>query len=300
MVDAIDLLRTPREQAMAIVEVKNLTYRYPLTTTPALQEISLNVEEGEFLGIVGPNGAGKSSLCFGISGFLRHYFRGEFEGSIHVDGRSVDESTLGEWILNVGLAFQNPFTQLSGSKLTVYEEIAFGLENIGVPRDEMIERIDEVMALTRISELSERSPYALSGGQQQRVALASIFAMKPKVLVLDEPTSQLDPIGTRDVFEVIREMKTEGVTVIMAEHKIEWLAEFADRVIVMSEGRIVMEGPPEEVLISPILPSIGCNVTRYTSVGRQALPRNLWPGDLGLPITLREAVDGFCGGNDED
>lgn len=278
---------------MAFIEIDDLTYRYPLTTVPALRNISLSVEEGGFLGVVGPNGAGKSSLCYALSGFLKHYFKGELTGDIKVAGLSVADSSLGAWVMNVGLVFQNPFTQLSGCKSTVYEEIAFGLENIGIPRPDMLERIDEAMELTGIAGLADRSPYALSGGQQQRLALASIFAMQPKVLVLDEPTSQLDPIGTREVFQVIKEMSSAGATVIMAGHKTEWLAEFAERIVVLSKGEIVSEGPPSQVLTSPDLQALGCNVTRYTSAARRAKPVGLWPTEDPVPVTLQQAVKGF-------
>lgn len=278
---------------MAIVEIDDLTYHYPLTTIPALRNINLRVEEGHFLGVVGPNEAGKSSLCYAVSGFLKHYFNGELTGDVRVAGLSVADSTLGAWVVNVGLVFQNPFTQLSGCKSTVYEEIAFGLENIGVPRPEMLERIDEAMELTGISGLADRSPYALSGGQQQRLALASIFAMRPKVLVLDEPTSQLDPIGTREVFQVIKEMSKAGATVIMAEHNTEWLAEFADSVVVLSKGEIVMEGTPANVLTSPGLQALGCNVTKYTLVSRRAKDIGLWPTKDPIPVTLQQAVKGY-------
>lgn len=280
---------------MAFVQIDKVTYTYPLTEGPVLKDIDLRVEEGEFLAIVGPNGAGKTTLCYGIAGFLRHFFKGVLVGDVRVAGLSQSATTLGEWVVNVGLVFQNPFTQLSGSKLTVYEEIAFGLENIGIPRQEMIERIDKVMLQTGISGLADRSPYALSGGQQQRVALASIFVMQPKVLVLDEPTSQLDPIGTREVFQVIKEMSASGMTVIMAEHKVEWVARFADRVIALSGGQIVLDGPPHEVLTSPVMEVLGCNVTAYTSVARQAAAQNLWPQDRSLPVTLEEAIAGFSG-----
>lgn len=281
---------------MALIEIDKLTYKYPLTETTVLSDINLEVEEGEFLAIVGPNGSGKTTLCYGIAGFLRHFFKGVLTGDVKVAGVSQSSTTLGEWVVNVGLVFQNPFTQLSGSKLTVYEEIAFGLENIGIPRQEMIERIDKVMFQTGISDLADRSPYALSGGQQQRVALASIFVMQPKVLILDEPTSQLDPIGTREVFQVIKEMSASGMTVIMAEHKVEWVARFADRVVALSEGHVVLDGPPHEVLTSPLMYDLGCNVTAYTTVARQAAIQNRWPQDRSLPVTLEEAIAGFSGG----
>jgi energy-coupling factor transport system ATP-binding protein len=277
---------------MAIVNLQNVTYKYPLTETPVLQNINLQVNEGEFVALVGPNGAGKSTLCYTVAGFVPHFFKGDLTGSVVVDGKELQQSTLSEWVLNVGLAFQNPFNQISGAKYTVFEELAFGLENTGIAREEMKTRVAEAMALTGISDLADRSPYSLSGGQQQRVALTSILVMKPKVLVLDEPTSQMDPIGTREVFGVIRTMAERGMTVVMAEHKVEWIARFADRVIALYEGQVLLEGTPSEVLTSDLMREKGFGISRYTSVARKAKEQGLWKKD-SLPVTLDEAVEGF-------
>jgi len=279
---------------MAIVTLQDFTYQYPLTEEPALKDVDLKIEEGEFVAVIGPNGAGKSTLCYAVSGFVPHFFQGELDGRLEVAGVETGDSSLSEWVLNVGLAFQNPFNQISGSKFSVYEEIAFGLENIGVPRDEIRERVDAAMEWTGIADLADRSPYALSGGQQQRVALTSIFVMEPQVMVLDEPTSQLDPIGTRQVLQVVKEMSERGITVLLAEHKVEWIAEFADRVIALYEGEIFLQGTPAEVLTSPELSEMGFNISRYTSVARKAAEQGLWPQDRRLPVTLEEAVEGFA------
>jgi energy-coupling factor transporter ATP-binding protein EcfA2 len=278
---------------MTIVNLQNVTYKYPLTETPVLQDINLQVNEGEFVALIGPNGAGKSTLCYTLAGFVPHFFKGELTGTVEVAGVESHESTLSEWVLNVGLAFQNPFNQISGAKYTVFEEIAFGLENIGVPREQMKERVERALELTEISDLADRSPYSLSGGQQQRVALTSILVMEPKVLVLDEPTSQMDPIGTREVFGVIRTMAERGMTVILAEHKVEWIAQFADRVIALQEGQIMLDGKPGEILTSPTLEAAGFGISRYTSTAREAQKQGLWPKDKELPVTLDEAVGGF-------
>lgn len=277
---------------MAIVTLDNVTYKYPLTDSPALKNISLEVNEGEFMAVVGPNGAGKSTLCYALAGFVPHFFKGELTGTVVVDGKDLLKSTLNEWVLNVGLAFQNPFNQISGAKYTVFEELAFGLENIGVPRDEMISRVEDAMKLTGISNLADRSPYSLSGGQQQRVALTSILVMQPKILVLDEPTSQMDPIGTREVFGVIRTLAEKGMTVILVEHKVEWIAEFADRLIALHEGEILLEGRPSEVLTSDVLQGKGFGISRYTSTAREAKKLGLWKKET-LPVTLNEAAEGF-------
>lgn len=278
---------------MAIVNLKDVTYKYPLTDSPALRNINLQVEEGEFVAVIGPNGAGKSTLCYTLAGFVPHFFKGELTGTVEVHGKNLHQSTLDEWVLTVGLAFQNPFNQISGAKYTVFEELAFGLENIGVPRNEMVSRVEAAMKLTGISDLADRSPYSLSGGQQQRVALTSILVMQPKVLVLDEPTSQMDPIGTRDVFGVIRTLAEQGMTVVLVEHKVEWIAEFADRVIALHEGQILAEGTPSEVLTSGLLLEKGFGISRYTSVAREAKKLGFWKHE-NLPVTLDEAVNGFA------
>jgi energy-coupling factor transporter ATP-binding protein EcfA2 len=278
---------------MPIVNLKQVTYHYPLTDTAALSKVDLQIKEGEFLAIIGPNGAGKSTLCYTIAGFIPHFFKGELDGRVEVAGIETNTSTLSDWVLNVGLVFQNPFNQISGAKYTVSDEIAFGLENLGVPRDEIKSRVDQALTLTGIQDLADRSPYSLSGGQQQRVALTSILVMQPKVLVLDEPTSQMDPIGTREVFSVIRSLAGRGMTVVMAEHKMEWVAEFADRVIALHEGKVLMNGKPKDVLTSEKLVGRGFGISRYTSMAREAARRGFWPKGLELPVTLEEAFQGF-------
>jgi len=277
---------------MAIINLQNVTYKYPLTDAPALRNVNFQVNEGEFVAVVGPNGAGKSTLGYTLAGFVPHFFKGEINGLVEVAGNDSSKSSLHEWVLNVGLAFQNPFNQISGAKYTVFEEIAFGLENIGVPREEMRLRVEEALKLTGISDLANRSPYSLSGGQQQRVALTSILVMQPKVLVLDEPTSQMDPIGTREVFSVIRKLSEKGMTVVMVEHKVEWIAEFADKVVALHNGSVLLEGKPQEVLTSDLLTDKGFGISRYTSVARKAKESGLWKQN-NLPVTLDEAVAGF-------
>lgn len=277
---------------MAIVNLESIKYEYPLTDSAALLNINLQINEGEFVAVIGPNGAGKSTLCYTIAGFVPHFFKGTLTGSVEVNGIESVKSNLSEWVQNVGLAFQNPFNQISGAKYTVFEEIAFGLENIGVPRDEMISRVKVAMKLTGISDLENRSPYSLSVGQQQRVALTSILVMQPKVLVLDEPTSQMDPIGTREVFGVIRKLAENGMTVIMAEHKVEWIANFADRIVALHEGQIILDGKPGDVLTSDTLVKKEFGISRYTSVARKAKMMGFWKPEK-LPVTLEEAVGGF-------
>jgi energy-coupling factor transport system ATP-binding protein len=279
---------------MALIELHDVTYIYPNTAAPALQHVSLQVEEGEFVAIIGANGAGKSTLGYAVTGFVPHFFQGELQGEITVAGLDTRTHGLEDLMLVAGLVFQNPANQISGAKFTVFEEIAFGLENLGVPREEMRRRVEDVMRLVGITDLADRSPYALSGGQQQRVALASILVMAPKVLVLDEPTSQLDPIGSREVFAAIHSLSRQGMTVLMAEHKLEWVATFADRVLLLANGRIILDGPPDRVLVRPELITHAVGQTAYTAAAQQSAQRGLWPASQPLPITLDQAASGFA------
>jgi ABC-type sulfate/molybdate transport systems ATPase subunit len=157
----------------------------------------------------------------------------------------------------------------------------------------MVRRIEAVLELCGIASLAERSPFALSGGQQQRVALASILVMGPRVLLLDEPTSQLDPLGTKEVFAAIKALSRTGVTVVLVEHKPELIADFADRVVVLNAGQVYMQGPPQTVLAAPEVGELGVTVARYTEAARAGRERGLWPGDVPLPVSLAEAVAGF-------
>lgn len=276
-----------------MITLRDVRYAYPEAEIPALDGITLEIGAGELCAVVGPNGAGKSTLCAAIAGFVPHYYRGTLEGEVFVDGRRTTDHPLGELVQHCGLVFSNALNQISGARFTVREELAFGLENLGVERGEMLVRIDEVLDLLNITELAERSPFALSGGQQQRVALASILVMRPRVLLLDEPTAQLDPLGTQEVFEAIHALSRTGITVVLVEHKPELVAEFADRVIAMQAGKILLEGSPETVLTAPEVRASGVALSRYTHVAEAARERGLWPAERPLPITLDQAVEGF-------
>lgn len=272
-----------------MIEIENLTYRYPLTDAPALQDVSLHVPRGQFCALVGPNEAGKSTLCYALSGYVPHFYRGELSGTIRVAEAEVAHTDLPHLVSKIGLVFQNPFNQISGARFTVREEVAFGLENLGLPRERILEQVDEALELTGLTPLGARSPYALSGGQQQRLALASIIAMQPQVLVLDEPTAQLDPVGTKEVFAALQRLSAANeMTIVLVSHKLEWVATFAERAIALAGGRLVGDGEPLDVLTDPALVEAGVGQTRYSQAARQA-------GDQGkrLPVTLAQAVEFF-------
>lgn len=277
-----------------MIRLRDVTYYYPRATTPALADVSLEIPAGEFCAVIGANGAGKSTLCYTLSGFVPHFYRGKLAGAVEVEGIDVPASSLAELAGHIGLVFANPFNQITGARYTVREEIAFGLENMGIAPDEMTARIDDILGFAGLSALADRSPFALSGGQQQRLAIASVLVMRPRVIVLDEPTSQLDPIGSREVFAVLRDLAaTDDATVVLAEQKLEWVAVFADRVIVLHEGRIVADGSPANVLAAADLVQYGLQPTRYTQVARAAQSAGLRRDRAQLPVTLEEAVEFF-------
>ncbi|HLR01636.1 MAG TPA: ATP-binding cassette domain-containing protein [Virgibacillus sp.] len=254
---------------MSIIDVKHLKYKYPGTDKLILNDISFTVEKGEFIGVIGQNATGKSTLCFSLSGLIPHFFKGGYGGHVTVNDMIVETSELSDIIKTVGLVFENPFSQMTGSKFTVYEEIGFGLENIGIPRREMRKRIDQSLAIMNLTDLSDRSPFALSGGQMQRVAIASVIAMNPDILVLDEPTSQLDPQSSRNVFEVVEDLSNQGITIIMAEHNMEHIAKFADKVLLLHEGKRIDFDTPENIFSRDDLSQYGVAPPVVTSVARQ-------------------------------
>lgn len=248
---------------MAIIEIKNLSYTYPGATKPSINDVSINVEKGEFVLITGPSGCGKTTLCRCFNGLVPHFYQGELKGQVTVAGMDTRKHQTYEMAKYVGLVFQNPENQLFA--LSVEKDVAFGLENLGVPRKEMRERVDWALNLAGIYDLRERSPHEVSGGQQQRVAIASVLAMQPEIIVLDEPTSFLDPLSAEKIFEVIYSLnKKQGITVILVEHRLDLTAKYADHLIVMDEGKVCLEGNPREILFSDETRLIGVGIPKAT------------------------------------
>ena len=252
-----------------IIDFKNVSYRYPVSDDYVLKNVSFSIEKGKFTAIIGNNGSGKTTLCNTIRGFVPHFYKGDIEGEVVVDHTKMMDYQLGQLGEKIGYVFQNPFIQVSGVKDNVFEEVAYGLENLGVPVDEIRERVEEMLKLVKIEHLRDKSPFELSGGQRQRVALASIIVMDPEILVIDEPTSQLDPIGTEQVFEIIRLMKDRGKTIILVEHKMDLIAEYADDLLVMHEGQLVMQGPVREVFANPEYEKYNIQYPHVTEIALQ-------------------------------
>jgi energy-coupling factor transport system ATP-binding protein len=278
---------------MAVIDVSGLTYTYPGGSAPALKNVTFQVDSGQLVAVIGANGAGKSTLCLALAGLIPALFHGQMQGTVTVSGMDTRQHSPGQFAGRVGLVLQNPANQFSGLRYTVYEEVAFGLENLGVPRLEMPSRIERALAEVGLRDLANRSPFTLSGGQQQRLALASILVLEPLILVLDEPTAMLDPQGSLAIFEIVRKLVQKGTTVLMAGHQLEWIARSADRVIALAQGEVILDGAPADVLVSPLLIQSGIGWLRYTRVAHLADPLGLWPASHPLPVTLEQAGEGF-------
>lgn len=229
-----------------------------------MQNINIEIKKGEFWAVIGKNGSGKTTLCNILRRFVPDFYKGELTGKITLEGKELKDYSQKEIVQKIGFVFQNPFTQISGVKNTVFEEIAYGLENLGIERETIISEVEKILKLLEIEKLRDKNPYNLSGGQKQRVALASIIAMNPDILVIDEPTSQLDPKGTEDIFKIINLMANEGKTIILVEHKLELIAEYAENILVLDEGEIILSGKANEVLNNKILLEKEIGMTQYS------------------------------------
>jgi energy-coupling factor transporter ATPase len=246
-----------------LIETKNLSYTYPGGTKPSIEDVSIKVEKGEFVLITGPSGCGKTTLCRTFNGLIPHFYQGELKGEITVAGMDITKHPTYEMAKRVGLVFQNPENQLFA--LSVEKDVAFGLENLGYPRETMRERVDWALNLTGIYDLRERSPHEVSGGQQQRVALAAVLAMQPDIVVLDEPTSFLDPLSAEKIFEVIHQLNQNlGITVVLVEHRLDLTAKYADHIIIMDEGKVRLDGKTRDILSTEEVRLIGVGVPKAT------------------------------------
>jgi energy-coupling factor transport system ATP-binding protein len=280
-----------------IIDIRGLRYAYPgylehKESVNVLDGINIRVKKGEFVSIMGPTGAGKTTLCLALNGIIPHSMGGKFGGDVEICGINTRRSAIAELAKKTGIVFQDPESQLFS--MTVVDEVAFGLENMGMPKDEMVKRVNEALSMVGMTAFAERSPFHLSGGQKQRVAIASILAMEPEILVLDEPTSGLDPVGKNEVFKVVDRLRNEkDITIIMIEHESERIAEFSDRVLVLNDGGIVLEGAPGEIFCRiDTLKEIGVSIPQMAELAHGLRGRNFSGCDF---ITLAGAQSSLAG-----
>ncbi len=242
---------------MRALELTDVTFTYKGSTSRALKKVSIEVEKGEFVTLLGRNGSGKSTICLMANGLIPHALPGEIDGSVMIFGQDVREHSVAELATKVGMVFQEPESQLFC--MSVEEEVAFGPENLAVPREEIRDRVEWALEIVGMKGFNDRSPFSLSGGEKQRAAIAAALSMRPEMLVLDEPAYALDPVGRLELYSVLRELKQRhGMTVVLAERDPEEAVAFSDRLVLMKCGRVASAGSPRSVLRDPrSLSSIG-------------------------------------------
>jgi energy-coupling factor transporter ATP-binding protein EcfA2 len=269
---------------VAAISARNLSFKYAGSQEKSMEAVSFSIEKGEFVILTGPSGCGKTTLCRCLNGLIPNFYSGELTGGLEVDGVNVEGKTTAELATHVGFVFQNPENQLFS--LSVERDVGFGLENLGVPKEEAVERVTWAMRSTGILDLRDKAPYELSGGQQQRAAIAGIIAMRPSILVLDEPTSFLDPKSAEEIVSVIAKLGRDlGLTILLVEHRLDIVSRYANRVIVMDGGKIQLDGPPREVY-NDRARLIGIGLPRVTMLSHLLRKDGL---NLSNPITVEEA-----------
>jgi energy-coupling factor transporter ATP-binding protein EcfA2 len=268
-----------------------LSFRYPDAPRRAVDGFDLAVSEGEVVVLAGPSGCGKSTLLRAVNGLIPFMYSGEYSGDVRVGGVTVKNSTMRDLAQEVGFVFQNPENQIF--MFTVERDVAFGLENLGTPRPEMRKRVDEALGLLEIEDLALRAPYELSDGQKQRVALAGVLAMRPKLVILDEPTSLLDPKTAAELVALVDKLRRElGTTFVVVEHRLDLLVKVADRMVVMDKGKKVLEGSPLDVLLGDEAEGFGVSVPAVTKVQKLLARDGLVRRDvLFTPRELAVAVE---------
>jgi energy-coupling factor transporter ATP-binding protein EcfA2 len=268
------------------IETENLTFTYRGAKKPSIRNINFKLMAGEFVVVTGPTGCGKTTLCRCFNGLIPHFHQGKMTGQIRVNGVETRETKVSDLSQTVGFVFQDPENQLVA--LNVERELAFGPENLGLPREEIKARVEEVIEMVGIGHLRDKAPYEISGGEQQRVAIASVLALKPSILVLDEPTSNLDPMGAKKVATLLGELnRKHGMIIILVEHRLDLVAPYSNRVIVMSDGEIVIEGEPRATLSNDIVEELGIGIPRILKLFKDLRV----DGDSqNLPLTPEEAA----------
>jgi len=263
---------TIEEKSLSIIEVKDLSYSYPNASVFALKNINLSIKPGEFIVLTGPSGCGKTTFCRCLNGLIPHFYNGVLTGDAIVSGLSIKDHKIVDLAKTVGMIFQNPDNQIFA--LTVEKDVAFGLENLGIPKKIMVDEIDWATKLTGIYHLKERGTHELSGGQKQRLTIASVLAMHPKIIVMDEPTSFLDPIGAETIFEVLDKLnKEQGITIILIEHRMDLAVKYADRIIIFDDGQIVNDGEPSEIFSAEETRLLGIGIPKILNLSKKLLQR---------------------------
>ena len=273
-----------------MIEISKMGFQYSGSDRMALRDINLTIQDGEFVGLIGVSGAGKTSLTHTLTGMIPHHYKGDFYGSVQINGLDTVECRGEDLYRIVGSVFQDIDSQMVAS--VVEDEILYGLENFGFSREEISERLENVLDTLGIRDLRYRALSSLSGGQNQKVAIASIVALRPQIIVLDEPTGELDPESSLQIFRLLRQLNEQfGITVLIVEQKIMLLCEYVDRMIVMNEGAIVFDGPARDVVRhTQTFEDIGINVPRVVTLCGQLRKKGLYNGQVPLNVEEGEKM----------
>ncbi len=278
-----------------MIEIQELTFKYTGSKINALEKISLNIEKGDFVGLIGESGAGKTTLCSCINGLIPHHYTGDFYGSVKIEGDDTFDVNPGKLALKVGSVFQDIESQIVS--YFVEDEILFGLENFGVPANEIESRLSGALEALGISELRHREVSSLSGGQKQKVVIAAILALEPDVLVLDEPTGELDPASSVQIFELLKKLNEEkGITIVVAEQKIMLLCEYVKKLIVLEKGKLVHYGEIRSTLThQKEMEEAGINCPRVLTLTSKMAEEGLIPSTYTkedrICLNAQEAAD---------
>ncbi len=272
------------------VVIKDLEWKYENTRQFALRGLNLEIAENSFLGIVGANEQGKTTLVNCIKGLIPHSYNGVYRGSVHVFGQEVKQTGALRLACDVGLVFADPDAQFTA--MTVEEELVFGLENVGYDLARIRERLNWVSDITLIGDLLDKSPYDISGGQKQRVAIACVLAMDPRLIIMDEPTSMIDPLGKQFIFEILSKLKQSGDrTIIVIEHNVEQLAPLADQLLLMKDGQVARLAPPDVFFDDPAyMLAHGVYAPEVTLFTGWLREQGLYPAAAALPRSLAGAI----------
>ena len=273
---------------MSLIKFSNFHFRYKGNEEYALKNINLKIESNKFILLAGETGSGKTSLIRCMNGLIPQFYAGYYKGSVEISGKNTTETSISNLSKDIGIVFQNPENQLIA--MNVEHEIAFGLENLGISRDVIKERIEEVVEITEIENIMDKAPFEISGGEQQRVAIASILVLEPKVIVLDEPTANLDPFFAQKIITLLKKIQIEKkITVIISEHRMDLIVPIVDDIILMKEGEVIAYDDKDKIISDDIFENLNINKPKIYSIFNKLKKRNLFRQNI--PISIQDAIN---------
>jgi len=272
---------------MSLIKFSNFHFRYKGNEEYALRNINLEINPNRFILLAGETGSGKTSLIRCLNGLIPQFYAGYFKGYVEISGKNTNKTTISELSNDVGIVFQNPENQLI--TMNVEHEIAFGLENLGIPKEDIKEKIEEAVEITEIENIMDKAPFEISGGEQQRVAIASILVLEPNVIVLDEPTANLDPLFARKIINLLKKIQVEKkITVIISEHRMDLILPIVDEIILMRKGEVLAHSTKENVINTNTFENLNINKPKIYSIFNELKKRNQFQHEI--PVSIQDAI----------